>query len=148
MGVRRTGRVIAFQTLFRYDFTDEPADSLLDFSWIEPERLEALKTESMDFARLLILGTLENIEEVDRAITDQLEHWDFSRLARVDLAVLRMSVFCLLFQQSIPATVTIDEAIDIAKKYGTTDSYRFVNGVLDGMRKKLTDKSPSASQPG
>jgi N utilization substance protein B len=72
---------------------------------------------------------------VDGAIKRHLEHWDFSRLNKVDQAILRVSVYCLLYQPSIPASVTIDEAIDIAKEYGTDDSYRFINGVLDGIRK-------------
>ncbi len=70
-------------------------------------------------------------------IRGQLENWDFSPLNKVDLALLRMSVYCLLYQPEIPPTVTIDEAVDISKTYGTADSYRFVNGVLDGVRKKL-----------
>jgi N utilization substance protein B len=93
--------------------------------------------ETVTFARLLIQGALENLPEIDDTIKGQLENWDFSRLNRVDLALLRMSVYCLLHQRDIPATVTIDEAVDISKTYGTADSYRFVNGVLDGVRKKL-----------
>jgi N utilization substance protein B len=73
---------------------------------------------------------------VDRSIIRQLEHWDFSRLNKVDLAILRISAYCLLFQSDIPPSVTIDEAIDIAKEFGTDDSYRFINGVLDGIRKQ------------
>ena len=86
----------------------------------------------------MITGTIENQADIDRAISEHLEHWDFSRLARVDLAILRISVYCLLYQANIPPTVTIDEAIDIAKEFGSDDSYRFVNGVLDGIRKHQT----------
>ena len=93
--------------------------------------------DTVAFARLLIQGALENLARIDETIKGQLENWDFTRLNRVDLALLRMSVYCLLFQQDIPASVTIDEAVDISKTYGTADSYRFVNGVLDGVRKKL-----------
>lgn len=133
MGVRRAGRVIAFQTLYRYDVTRESVPGLLDFSWMDAP--ESASAESLDFARLLIAGTVERIEEVDAAIRRQLEHWDFSRLSRVDLAILRISVYSLLFLADVPASVTIDEAIDIAKEFGTDDSYRFVNGVLDGILK-------------
>lgn len=133
MGVRRAGRIIAFQTLYRYDVTREAVADLLDFSWIDaPQRVSA---ESLDFARLLIAGTVERIAEVDAAIRRQLEHWDFSRLSRVDLAVLRVGAYSLLFLPDVPASVTIDEAIDIAREFGTDDSYRFVNGVLDGILK-------------
>jgi len=98
----------------------------------KPDRSEA---DTLAFARLLIQGALENLPRIDETIRDQLENWDFSRLNKVDLAILRMSVYCLLYQADIPPTVTIDEAVDISKSYGTADSYRFVNGVLDGIRR-------------
>jgi len=110
-------------------------DRLLDFSWMDETKRASLSEETLIFARLLIKGTVENLQIVDRAISEQLEHWDFDRVGRVDLGILRISVYCLLYQKDIPYTVTIDEAIDISKEYGTDDSYRFVNGVLDGIRK-------------
>jgi N utilization substance protein B len=137
MGARRKGRIIAFQSLYRYDLSGARVEELLDFSWMEGERAEKVSAETLMFARLLITGALENLPEIDATIKEQLENWDFSRLNKVDLAILRMSVYCLLHQREIPPTVTIDEAVDISKTYGTADSYRFVNGVLDGVRKKL-----------
>ena len=98
---------------------------------------KGVSPDTLAFARLLIQGALENLPTIDETIRGQLENWDFTRLNKVDLALLRMSVYCLLYQQDIPPTVTIDEAVDISKTYGTADSYRFVNGVLDGVRKKL-----------
>ncbi len=136
MGARRKGRIIAFQTLYRYDLSGAGLEELLDFSWMEADKLERTPAETLTFSRLLIQGTLEKLAEVDSSIRGQLENWDFTRLSRVDLAILRISTYCLLFQKDIPATVTIDEAVDISKTYGTADSYRFVNGVLDGIRKQ------------
>ena len=136
MGARRKGRIIAFQSLYRYDISGAAIEELLDFSWLDGERAQKLAIETVSFARLLIQGAIENLPQIDTVIKGQLENWDFSRLNRVDLAILRMSVYCLLHQQDIPATVTIDEAVDISKTFGTSDSYRFVNGVLDGVRKK------------
>jgi len=136
MGARRKGRIIAFQSLYRYDLSGAGLEELLDFSWLDSDKASKLASETVVFARLLIQGALENLPEIDRVITSQLENWDFSRLNRVDLAILRMSVYCLLHQKDIPPTVTIDEAVDISKSFGTPDSYRFVNGVLDGVRKK------------
>jgi N utilization substance protein B len=133
MGGRRRGRIIAVQSLYRYDLSGAGLEELSDFSWIDGERAAALGDETLLFARLLIGGTLENLEAVDTAIRRHLEHWDFSRLQRVDLALLRVSVYCLLFQPDIPASVTIDEAVDIARAYGGADSWRFVNGVLDAV---------------
>jgi len=136
MGARRKGRIIAFQSLYRHDISGAGLEELFDFSWMDEERARKTPEETLVFARLLIQGTLENMAEIDGIIKGQLENWDFSRLNRVDLALLRMSVYCLLHQRDIPPTVTIDEAVDISKSYGTEDSYRFVNGVLDGVRKK------------
>ena len=137
MGARRKGRIIAFQSLYRFDLAGASVQELLDFSWMDGERAEKMSPETLAFARLLITGSVENLPAIDDIIRSQLENWDFSRLNRVDLALLRMSVYCLLHQSDIPPTVTIDEAVDISKTYGTADSYRFINGVLDGVRKKL-----------
>jgi N utilization substance protein B len=136
MGARRRGRIIAFQTLYRYDLSGAGLEDLLNYSWIDEDKLSKIPDETLLFSRLLIQGTIENIKEIDDAIKAQLENWDFSRLSRVDLAILRISVYCLLHQSDIPPTVTIDEAVDISKTYGASDSYRFVNGVLDAIRKQ------------
>jgi N utilization substance protein B len=137
MGARRKGRIIAFQSLYRFDLSGASVQELLDFSWMDGERAEKILPETLAFARLLITGAVENLPAIDGLIKSQLENWDFSRLNRVDLALLRMSVYCLLHQSDIPPMVTIDEAVDISKTFGTADSYRFINGVLDGVRKTL-----------
>lgn len=151
MGARRDGRVVAVQTLYRYELTGAPLSELLDFSWIDPPRREALPDEALAFATLIVSGCLECIDQVDQVISDNLTRWDLDRLARVDLSLLRMGVYCLLHQPDIPASVTIDEAVAIAKHFGGEDSYRFVNGVLDGARRRLAgdvDTVPSASGDG
>jgi len=135
MGNRRQGRILAFQALYWWEVTQPGVDQLLLFNWIDPEAEDSVASHARDFARLLIAGTVENVETIDQHIRKQLHHWDFTRLARVDLAILRVSVYALLFQSEIPASVTIDEAIDIAREFGGEESYRFVNGVLDGVRK-------------
>ena len=132
MGSRRSGRIIAFQSLYRYETTREDLSTLLDFSWMD----ESAPAETTAFARLLIAGTIENLDQVDEAIKKQLEHWDFARLSRVDLAILRMSAYSLIHQSDIPHSVPIDEGIDIARQFSGSDSYRFVNGILDGIRKR------------
>jgi N utilization substance protein B len=136
MGARRKGRILAFQALYAHELTGMPVGELAQFSWLDQENQEKIKPESMDFARLLVQGTIEKLPDVDGHIRKQLEHWDFSRLNKVDLAILRISAYCLIFQADIPPSVTIDEAIDIAREFGTDDSYRFINGVLDGIRKQ------------
>ncbi|MDR1319343.1 MAG: transcription antitermination factor NusB, partial [Treponema sp.] len=90
-----------------------------------------------DFSRLLIAGTIENIAAVDKMIQSHLQNWDISRLNRVDLAVLRMSAYTLMFQRDMSPSIVINEAIGISKEFGTDDSYRFINGVLDSIRRTL-----------
>jgi N utilization substance protein B len=85
-----------------------------------------------------VTGTLENIAGVDSMIQRHLENWELKRLNRVDLAVLRMSVYTLMFQGDMPPSVVIDEAVEISREFGADDSYRFVNGVLDSIRKTLS----------
>lgn len=139
MGSRRKARIIAMQALFSWDYTHQELQELLEFAWLDSERLAKFENETLFFARHIVQGTLENIEEIDKKIERQLEHWNFDRLGRVDLAILRISIYGLKYQQDIPYSVTIDEAIDLAKRYGSEESYRFVNGVLDGVRKQLSE---------
>lgn len=139
MGSRRKARIIAFQTLYGWEMSRASIAELMELDWIDDEKKERLEEDTLAFARLIVSGTIENVHEVDAAITGQLEHWDFSRLSRVDLAILRMGAYSLIYQRDIPPSVTIDEAVDIAKEFGADDSYRFVNGVLDGIRKKRSN---------
>jgi N utilization substance protein B len=141
MGPRRKGRILAFQVLYAWAMAGRGSKKdmlgdLLGFPWLDEDKRTKLG-ESADFARLIVTGTIGNIGDVDSMIKAQLQNWDFSRLNMVDLALLRMSVYVLMFQKEIPPTVVIDEAIDISKDYGTDDSYRFINGVLDSVRKTI-----------
>ena len=140
MASRRKARILAFQALYAWDSSDGKAEGLLDFDWLDEEKRSALDDEVSAFARLLIAGTLESIAAVDEAIESHLQNWSFERLKRVDLAVLRIGAYSLLNQRDIPAQTTIDEAIEIVKEYGSEDSYRFVNGVLDGIWKTESAK--------
>jgi N utilization substance protein B len=147
MASRRKGRILAFQALYSWDAARKQApvvpvvpDGLLDFSWLEPEKQENLDEKIASFSRLLIVGTIENIEAVDGMIRSHLQHWDFSRLNRVDLAILRMSAYTLMFQHEMAPSIVIDEAIGISKEFGTDESYRFINGVLDNIRRTVQEK--------
>jgi N utilization substance protein B len=146
MASRRKGRILAFQTLYSWEAAGVPPggplipDELLDFSWLEKVPDKGMS----DFSRLLVLGTIENIKSVDTMIRSHLKNWDFSRLNRVDLAVLRMSTYTLLFQDDVPPSIVIDEAIGISKEFGTDDSYRFINGVLDSIRKTIQNEKLAA----
>lgn len=137
---RRRGRILAFQALYAWDVGVLPTSDLLYFSWIDE-----LGTERDDddflFSRLLFLGTVEHIDKIDAAITKNLQNWDFKRLMPVDRAVLRLGTYSLLFQRDTDPRIIIDEAISIARNYGTDDSFKFVNGVLDSIKREWLDCS-------
>ena len=144
MASRRKGRILAFQALYSWDTNYSLTgnaiipEGLLDFSWAQSDTAEKKLDEKITaFSRLLVTGTIENIAGVDRMIQKHLENWELTRLNRVDLAVLRMSAYTLMFQDDMPPSVVIDEAVEISKEFGADDSYRFVNGVLDSVRKTL-----------
>ena len=150
MASRRKGRILAFQALYcwdaQYSRTKDTSlpDGLLDFSWNlkETDVPSAEMDEMLVFPRLLVSGTVENIAAIDRMLKKHLKNWDIDRLNRVDLAILRMSIYTLMFQTDMPPSIVIDEAVGISKEFGTDDSYRFVNGVLDSIRKTLTSSPP------
>ena len=132
---RRKGRILAFQALYSWDLGNVDIDNVLDFAWVEKETLERMGDESLSFSKLLVSGTIEHIEEIDSVIKSHLTNWDFDRLNKVDLAILRISVYPLLFQKDIHSSIIIDEAIDISKEFGSDDSFKFINAVLDSSRK-------------
>jgi len=137
MASRRKGRILAFQALYSWDALNSPPvipDMLLDFTWVDNENIDE---ELKAFSRLLILGTIENILEIDDMIKKHLRNWEIERLNRVDLAVLRMSIYSLIYQNDLAPSIVIDEAIGISKEFGQDDSYRFINGLLDNVRKNI-----------
>lgn len=143
---RRKGRILAFQALYSYDVGAMSLDDMLAFAWISGEGSAGnFSQQECDFARLLIVGTVEHIEEVDSYIKKYLSaNWDFSRINRVSLAILRMSAYSLLYQKDMKPSIVIDEAIDIAKSYDADDSFKFINAVLDKINKSIDEKSDGA----
>ena len=134
MASRRKGRILAFQAIYAWEISGNlPVSNL-------PIRDESTAEPLPDFSRLLVSGVIENIAAIDAMIKKHLENWDFSRINRVDLAILRISVYALMYQKDTAPSIVINEAIGISKEFGTDDSYRFINGVLDGIRKTIAGK--------
>ncbi len=145
---RRNGRVIAFQALYSWDVTKASLDELLTFSWLQkdseieggsqeaPAELSENSKEERTFASLIIAGTISHIDEIDKLIENHLSaSWSMERISRVALAILRTSVYELLFQNGAESKIVIDEAVNIAKDFDTDDSYKFINAVLDKIGK-------------
>jgi transcription antitermination protein NusB len=137
MGLRHTGRELALKALYQIDIRGEVSneDLALFFESFAGQRTDA-------FALRLVDGVWRERDLLDGILADALEHWSIGRLSRVDHNILRLAVYELLRMHDIPARVTIDEAIELAKTYGDQNSCRFVNGVLDQVaeRLKLKDK--------
>lgn len=130
MGSRREARELALQALYQLDMTPEAdPDRSLDLFWSQ----HAGDDEVARFARELVDGVLARRERIDALIAASTEHWRLPRLSRVDLNLLRLATFELLACPEIPTSVTIDEAIEIARRFGSEDSAAFVNGVLDAV---------------
>lgn len=106
------------------------------------EKLSAdKKQEVFTFARILVKGTVENISQIDDLIKKHLStKWTIDRINKVALAVIRMSVYALLYQKELAPHVVIDEAVDIVKDYGEDDSHKFTNAILDNISKELSNK--------
>ncbi len=133
MGQRRKARELVIKALYCWEIRgskpEEVYNDLLSGSELDPP--------SKLFSADLFKKTVQNQKEIDELIRKNVQHWDFSRIAVVDKNILRMGICELLYLDDIPVKVSIDEAIELAKKYSSEDSGSFVNGVLDAIAKKI-----------
>lgn len=135
---RRKSRILAFQALYAWEVgSGADIENFLEFAWASPALLERMGEDGRAFSRLIISGTIEHITEIDAIISKHLINWDFSRLSKVDLAILRISVYALLYQSDIHSSITIDEAVDISREFGTDEAFRFINGILGAIKVDL-----------
>lgn len=130
---RRKAREYALQMLFQLDFTARAYDKKdLEEFWSDKKE----KSDVKEFAVELVKGTLNNLEKIDAMIETVTENWLLKRMAAVDRNILRFAAYEILFRKDIPSAVTINEALEIAKKYSTTEAAAFLNGVLDRLARE------------
>jgi N utilization substance protein B len=131
MGYRRRSRELAMQALFYIDMQKEDPKEMaqLFINDFKPSR------KTLDFFWKLINGVIEQKDKIDALIEQTSNNWKVSRMACIDRNIIRIGVYEILYLNDIPSKVTINEAIDIGKRYGTEDSGAFINGVLDSIRK-------------
>src|SRR5271156_6719760 len=144
MGLRHLGRELALQALYQIDLSGDPArehPAALTSAFPGDARARA-------FAIELVEGVCRERLLLDRHLADALENWTLERLSRVDHNILRIAIYELLRLPDIPARVTMDEAIELAKRFGDRDSGRFVNGLLDRLAERLGLKSKSEERGG
>jgi transcription antitermination protein NusB len=134
MGPRRKAREYALQMLFQWDITHDSIDEVAaTFFQNQPEESEIV----VEFARQLVMNTVEHVEQIDEFIRRHAEHWRLDRMATVDRNILRLAVQEFLYDKETPKTVVINEAIEIARRFSAQESPLFINGVLDSIKKEL-----------
>jgi N utilization substance protein B len=133
MGARRKGRELAVQALYQIELSGESSEAALRLFF---ENCDA-GGRAKEFAAALVAGVRERQQQLDQLIAEASEHWRFERLSRVDLNVLRVAAYELLVTPELPINVVIDEAIEIARRFGTEESAVFVNGILDHIARRL-----------
>ena len=169
MGSRRQARERAVQFLFQIDMNpEEDLESALEHFWLHqrPEIIELIEGKSswgeqkelppptagdltiQHFAEPLVRGVIENQDSIDRELSSLATNWDLHRMAGVDRNILRLAVYEMLHRNDIPPVVSINEAVDIAKKFSTDDSGKFVNGILDKMKSRLDRPARTATEAG
>jgi transcription antitermination protein NusB len=132
--LRREGRVAALQYLYAWSI-NSPADLATDlqrfFASLEKPR------DQLAFGEELIHGVIEHAGEIDGRIRLLAQNWEFDRIAKIDLAILRLAIFEMLYRKDIPPVVSINEAVDLSKQFSNADAKRFINGILDRLKGDL-----------
>ena len=134
---RRKSRIIAFQALYSWNVNRVPTEELLTFSWLKKDsEFTPNELEEQTFASFIISGTIDHLDEIDNLISSHLSSsWTMERINKVSLAILRTSTYEIKFQAGSNPKIVIDEAVNIAKEYGSDDSYKFINAILDKIEK-------------
>ena len=140
MATRRRGREAALQLLYAVEMTHADVDEVLGSSWAHA--LTAARTR--EFTGALLRGVIASRDEIDAIIREWSANWSLERIGLVERNILRFAIYELLFMPEIPPNVTINEAIEVAKRYGADDAPSFINGILDRIKDQV---APSADDP-
>ena len=132
MRKRSKARELALKFLYQIDIIKEDPEGILALFWQEHRVAKSVK----EFTNQVVKGTLEHLSQIDRVISRYAQNWQLKRMAVIDRNILRLASFELLFLEDIPPKVSINEAVELAKKYGDLESSKFVNGILDKIHKE------------
>ena len=138
MRKRTMARESALKILYAVDITKEAPERCINNFWMSQDKMDP---EVKDFADGIVLGVCRNISRIDGLVSECATNWELGRMAVIDRNILRFGAYELIFMEDIPPKVAINEAIDIAKKYGDKDSGKFVNGILDKINKEKSKPS-------
>jgi len=140
MGVRRRAREQSLQFLYQIELKYDSFDisnlnhELREF-WFNRDK--PVDNDILEFSNVINMGTMENRENIDKLISKYSENWKIGRISKIDKQILRMAIFELIYSHDVPKSVVINEAIEIAKKYGSEESSSFINGILDRIKNDL-----------
>jgi len=141
MRKRSKGREESLKVLYQAEITKRTITSANENYWVHKEKFDQTVH---NFSDRIVLGIEKNISEIDEKISKYATNWQLKRMAIIDRNILRMGVYELLFADDIPPKVSINEAVELAKKYGDVESSKFVNGILDKIHKtEMADKKKS-----
>jgi len=132
MGGRRLSRELALKILFQIDLAHSNLLDVLKYTFEENNYTEEVK----DFCLVLVRGVEEHITEIDMTIKKYTDNWSLERITNIDRNILRIAIYEILLLDDIPKSVSINEAVELSKEYGTKSSFSFVNGVLGKINKK------------
>jgi N utilization substance protein B len=139
VGKRTKARECAFQMLYQWDISRDPIERVSNLFWKVRSSTDATRA----MAERLCRGAQASVTRIDAAITAASTNWRFDRIASVDKNILRIATYELMSEPETPASVVIDEAIELAKRFGAADSPPFVNGVLDAVKRGLRGNAGS-----
>ena len=139
---RHLGRIVALQTLYELDFRVEVSEKNLDKQSVLKRNISRYSevVDDQDFITKLVEGVLENQGSLDDLIRPLAPDWPLEQIARVDRTILRMGVYELQYDKKVPAKVVINEAVELAKSFGSDNSSKFINGVLGSAYKQINPK--------
>ncbi len=131
---RKTARENAFILVFEKNFRDEPVNNIIE------DAIEARNFEYDNFVEKVFCGVFDNVDEIDDTIKNNLRGWKINRISKVSLSLLRVAIYEMLYMDDIPHSVSINEAVELAKKYSTKDDASYINGVLGTVAKTLESR--------
>jgi transcription antitermination protein NusB len=140
MGNRRISREMALKILFQVDLVHCNVDDASSYTFQTEQIMQLNEPDAIiDFSQQLVRGVLSNLADIDPLIKEHASHWTIERMANIDRNILRIAIYEIVFIENIPKSVSINEAVELAKKYSTEGSFGFVNGVLGKIEKGKQD---------
>ncbi len=140
---RKKARDNAFKCIYELEFDkNENLEKILKYCYDENEN----KPDEIEYIEMVVRGVKENLAEIDEIILSKLKNWSIDRIAKIDLAVLRLAIYEIIYMSEIPEKVSANEAVELAKTYGNNDSRNFVNGVIAAVIENSKEESDGTTK--